>query len=423
ADAFLAFVDKTREEARGPKPSKANRVLADDPDVAEAYNIAKHDTQDNPKLGRTSALVQEALANEGRVIVFANYRSTVEIIAKHLETIPGAKPVVFVGQGNRNGSQGLTQKQQQELLQAFRDGTHNVLCATSVAEEGLDIPATDLVVFYEPIPSEIRSIQRRGRTGRHGAGRVVVLMTKGTGDEAAHWSAKRKEQSMVQELHALRSKYHQDPLPKQQTLGQETQPKPAPAAPVVKATGTHKVIADNREQAGGVVRALHELGVKLETRNLDIGDFVLSDRIVVERKTWSDLLASLVDGRLFEQLKALQSYPKPILLLEGPMEGGRGVSMEALHGAMASIVVDLGIPIMQTPDARTTAEWLASVAKREQTREKRKLAIRQGKPMDDAARVRYILAGFPGIDGVRSEALLRHFGSVARILTASTAEL
>lgn len=414
SDAFRAFVDKMREEAKAPKASKATRVLAEDPEIVEAYNIAKFDTQDNPKLGRTATLVSEALENKGRVIVFASYRSTVEIIADHLKELPGAKPVVFVGQGNRNGRQGLTQKQQKELLQQFRDGEFNVLCATSVAEEGLDIPATDLVVFYEPIPSEIRSIQRRGRTGRHGTGKVVVLMTKGTGDEAAHWSSKRKEQAMVQELHSLRANFHQDPPPKQQTL--------TPAPPKAQATG-QKIIVDNREQAGGVVRELHEMGVKLEMKNLDIGDFILSDRIAVERKTWPDLISSLVDGRLFEQLKAMQSYPKPFLVLEGPQESGRGVSSEAVMGAIASIVVDLGIPIMHTESPAGTAEWLAAVAKREQGRENRKLAIRHGKPMDDGQRVRYVLAGFPGIDGSRADALLRHFGSLSAILTASTAML
>lgn len=418
SDAFRAFVEKTRTEAKGSKASKANKVLAEDPDVAEGYNIAKFDEQDNPKLGRTSALVQDVLAAKGRAIVFANYRSTVEIISKHLQDIPGAKPVVFVGQGKRGGSDGLTQKQQQELLQKFRDGEFNVLCATSVAEEGLDIPSTDLVVFYEPIPSEIRSIQRRGRTGRHGTGKVVVLMTKGTVDEAAHWSAKRKEQAMVQELHSLRGTFQGNPVQvqRQQTLA------PAPETPKAAPDGV-KIIADNREQAGGVVRSLHESGAKMEMRNLDIGDFVLSDRIIVERKTWPDLLSSLVDGRLFSQLKAMQSYPKPFVVLEGAREGGHGLSHEAVYGALASIVVDLGIPIMHTEDAADTAEWLLSVAKREQKREKRKIAVRQGKPMEDAERLRFVLSGFPGIDGVRADALLSHFGSIVNVFTATRDEI
>ena len=98
-----------------------------------------------------------------------------------------------MGQASRHKDKGLTQKQQVEILDKFRAGEYNVLVATSVAEEGLDIPSTDLVLFYEPIPSEIRSIQRKGRTGRQHKGRVVVLVTKSTRDEAYYWSSKNKE--------------------------------------------------------------------------------------------------------------------------------------------------------------------------------------------------------------------------------------
>ena len=75
--------------------------------------------------------------------------------------------VRFIGQASKNGDRGLRQKEQVKLIEQFKEGLYNVLVATSVAEEGLDIPSTDLVVFYEPIPSEILTIQRRGRTGRH----------------------------------------------------------------------------------------------------------------------------------------------------------------------------------------------------------------------------------------------------------------
>jgi len=72
-----------------------------------------------------------------------------------------------------------------------------------VAEEGLDIPSTDLVIFYEPIPSEIRSIQRKGRTARRMRGRVVILITKNTQDEAYYWSSVRKEKLMYNQLKTI----------------------------------------------------------------------------------------------------------------------------------------------------------------------------------------------------------------------------
>ena len=107
-----------------------------------------------------------------------------------------ARPARFVGQAAKEGDKGLTQKQQLSIINDFKAGKFNVLIATSVAEEGLDIPSTDLVVFYEPIPSEIRAIQRRGRTGRKMAGKVIILITKGTPDEGYYWASKRKENAL-----------------------------------------------------------------------------------------------------------------------------------------------------------------------------------------------------------------------------------
>lgn len=424
AQPLRAFVDKMKREAEGPRPSKATLRLLDDPLVTEAYHIAGHDVHENPKLGRTEGLVRNQLERnpDSLVIVFANYRDTCDAIASHLAVVANARPVVFVGQGKRKGREGLTQKQQQEILQAFREGTHNVLVATSVAEEGLDIPATDLVVFYEPIASEIRAIQRRGRTGRHDEGRVVVLMTKGTQDEAAHWTARRKEQQMVDELRRLRQRLSPgQPEP--------TAPSSVPASTKAAASQTRlgtakpdvQVVCDAREQAGGVVRHLHEIGIGVVVRPLDIGDFVASDRIVVERKTTADFVDSLLDGRLFDQLRDLQVYPRPVLVIEGEsLHGHRNVSPEALYGALASIAVDYGVSVMQTRDPLETARFIAATAKREQKREGRRVAVRPGRAaMTDAQRLRHIVAGFPLVDEARADALLAHFGDLASVLSAT----
>lgn len=422
AEAFRAFIDKLKQDANGPKPSKATLRIVDDPLINEAYHIAKFDAQENPKMGRTITLVREALEArpDSRVLVFATFRDTVETISEALAGLDNVRPVMFVGQGNRGIKKGLTQKEQQETLEAFKDGRHNVLVATSVAEEGLDIPATDLVVFYEPIPSEIRSIQRRGRTGRHDEGRVVVLMTKGTQDEAAHWTSRRKEQQMVKELQRLRATLGTaEPRSRQQTLAP-----PEPAQAPVAGQGP-KIICDHREQPGGVVKHLHQLGVQVELRALDIGDFVLSDRVCVERKQCSDFIDSMLDGRLFEQLRALGAYPKPLLILEGEtLWGHRSVSPEAIMGAVGSIVVDHGIPMVQTKDAEETARLLCAVAKREQGIAGRKMALRTGKSnMSDEERIRFILAGFPGVDQSRADALLAHFGTLHHVFEAHEEEL
>ncbi|HIG34015.1 MAG TPA: DEAD/DEAH box helicase [Candidatus Poseidoniales archaeon] len=150
------------------------------------------------KVGAVRRLVRERIRrdSESRVIVFANYRDTVEALEGALSELEGVRALQFIGQSSRSGSGGLTAKQQIGRLSEFRAGSANVLIATSVGEEGLDIPSADLVIFYEPVSSEIRTIQRRGRTGRRRQGEVVVLVAEGTRDERAKDSAKRKEEYM-----------------------------------------------------------------------------------------------------------------------------------------------------------------------------------------------------------------------------------
>lgn len=462
AAAFVEYLESIRAEASGPKPSKASKSIVDDTRVNEAYHVARFDDAENPKMGRTGVLVQDALEKDpnARVIVFTHYRSTCEQVVNTLAKLAGVRPVLFVGQGKRGEQAGLTQKQQAETVDRFKRGEHNVLVATSVAEEGLDIPETDLVVFYEPIPSEIRSIQRRGRTGRKRAGRVVVLMTKGTQDEAAHWASRRKERQMVQELHTLRAQLSgrpltepSRPLPKgQATLGSAgphnaapaptpsaTAPAPSPSTtvtalrqptatlgtdvPVALGSGP-RIVMDHREQPGGVARHLYALGVLVEAKQLEVGDFVLSDRVAVERKSATDFLDSLVDGRLFPQLKALQAYPRPIVIVEGEgLYGQRNLSAEAIAGALASITLDHGIPVLQTRDALETARFLVAIAKREQQREGRKIALRPGKPLADVDRQLFLLSGLPGISDVLARRLLERFGSVQAAFNAPVRDL
>jgi ERCC4-related helicase/ERCC4-type nuclease len=450
AAAFVEYLESMRADAQGPKATKASRSVVEDPRVNEAYHVARFDDAENPKLGRAGTLVQQQLqeAPQSRIIVFTHYRSTCELVATHLAKLPGVRPVLFVGQARKGEQAGLSQKEQKETLERFRRGEHNVLVATSVAEEGLDIPDTDLVVFFEPIPSEIRSIQRRGRTGRQSAGRVVVLMTKGTQDEAAHWSSRRKEAQMVRELQSLRAVVAAREGPRPAARPQETASGPLVAAATPSAitpTGQStllevptprtvaaaplgpgpRIVFDLREQQGAVVRHLHELGAQLEGRQLEVADFVLSDRVAVERKSCADFVDSLVDGRLFEQLRTLRAYPRPFLLLEGDsLHGHRNVSVEAVMGALAAVTVDHGIPVLQVREPLDTARFLMAVAKREQGKEQRKLAVRPAKPaMDDAERQVYLLCGLPGISDTLAARLLDRFGSVAAVLAASVAHL
>ena len=136
---------------------------------------------------------------------FCKLQDTVAAIVSFVEDIPGVKPTPFVGQANRE-KDGMSHSEQIKRLDAFRNGEYNVLVATSVGEEGLDIPRADLVLFYEPVGSEIRTIQRRGRTGRHDSGTVYVLIAQDTRDEGATAAAAKREERMLIAIRRVKNK-------------------------------------------------------------------------------------------------------------------------------------------------------------------------------------------------------------------------
>ena len=162
----------------------------------------------NPKMDAILDLCNSSLSENpnSRIIVFTHFRKTAVILTRFLkEKSILAKPVRFVGQSSKGEDEGINQKKQEEIIHGFREGEYNVLVATSVAEEGLDIPSTDLVIFYEPVPSEIRTIQRRGRTGRHHSGKVIILIYKDSRDSAYYYSSLRKENAMRKNINRFES--------------------------------------------------------------------------------------------------------------------------------------------------------------------------------------------------------------------------
>jgi Fanconi anemia group M protein len=168
---------------------------------------------DHPKMGALKELVAaELIRNPSlKMIVFAHYREASKRIAAELNKIPGASAVRFVGQASKEGDIGLNQEQQAEIIRQFREDKYNILVCTSVGEEGLDIPSVDLVIFYEPVASEIRKIQREGRTGRKRAGKVAVLITKETRDESYYYAARYKEKKMRKILEGMQPKITKTP--------------------------------------------------------------------------------------------------------------------------------------------------------------------------------------------------------------------
>jgi Fanconi anemia group M protein len=198
-DSLREFLKRQRPTA-GKRVTPSQRAFLQDPDVVEVERQLAALTVEHPKIAKTAEIVREELHQKpsARVIVFAQYRDTVDRLVEELRGLgdPDLRPARFVGQATHGDDVGLNQKEQVRILDSFRSGAINCLVATSVAEEGLDIPATDLVVFYEPVPDVIRTIQRRGRTGRARTGRVLVLVAEGTRDEGLNRAASSRERRM-----------------------------------------------------------------------------------------------------------------------------------------------------------------------------------------------------------------------------------
>ncbi|MCD6226983.1 DEAD/DEAH box helicase family protein [Candidatus Micrarchaeota archaeon] len=180
------------EKLKG-RDSKAVKAMFNDKRFVEVINLLNSGVE-HPKLSKLVALVKH---EKGQIIIFSQYVSQIRLISKKLDDNDILNHI-FIGQ-----RKGFTQKKQKEIIERFRNKEFNVLVSSSVGEEGLDIPSVDTVIFFEPIPSAIRSIQRRGRAGRARAGQVIILMTKDTQDEVFYWSSYHKEKKMKKIMHSI----------------------------------------------------------------------------------------------------------------------------------------------------------------------------------------------------------------------------
>ena len=334
----------------------------------------------------------------------------------------GIKSAKFFGQASKDGEKGLTQKEQKNIIKSFKKGEYDVLISTSVAEEGIDIPAVDLVFLYEPVPSEVRMIQRRGRTGRKRTGRVKVLITNGTRDEAYYYSSIRKEDRMknqlidpdvLEELNASAI----ERMENEKKVRILEKPKKENNLPII--------YADSREGNSKVIRHLTEMEIDVKVRSMAVADYQVSDEVAIERKTTKDFVDSLIDKRLFKQAKELsEEFKHPLMILEGDDLYSGMVNPNAIRGSIASIAIDFGISIIPTRNAQDTAAMIKRIAVREQNGERTPIQIRTDKkPVSLMEQQLFIIESLPNIGPVNAKNLLTHFGSVSKVLNASESEL
>jgi Fanconi anemia group M protein len=438
-EALLKYFQRLQGEAISRSGSKASRRIMEDPKFRQAMQALEELRVEHPKPAMVRKILIEQIEAkpESRIMVFTNYRDTASALLRFLKEDPQIKAVRFVGQSSRADDEGLSQKKQAEILQRFRAGEYNVLIATSVGEEGIDIPATDMVLFYEPVPSEIRSIQRKGRTGRARSGRVVVLMARGTRDEAYYWISDRKEKTMNKQMRTLSGQASQslasssnEFLPRQPEVTEdnpERQNRKEQESLVDWAEADkerNKIYVDPRER--GMAKLLEGRGAEVTLKNLEVGDYVVSDRVAIERKTAQDFVASIIDPErnLFRQIADLaRSYERPVLILEGRDLYSRQVSASSIQGALASVAVDYGMPIIPTEDQEDTASVITMLAARERRagHEPKLHGHKTARTLKEQQE--YLISAIPSVGPSVARKLLRHFGSIEKVIAASKEEL
>ena len=435
---FNKYVARLRK-----KKTKAAKSLMWDDNFGRAVKLARDAEKhgwEHPKLREITKILKKELGESdgqtklkterfddksdettSKIMVFTQYRDTLEMIHQKLEK-EGIKSAKFYGQASKDGEKGLTQKEQKAIIKSFRMGEYDVLLSTSVAEEGIDIPAVDLVVLYEPVPSEVRMIQRRGRTGRKRTGRVKVLVTNGTRDEAYFWSSIRKEDRMknqlidpevIEELNASAI----ERMENEKNVRVIEKPKKENNFPIV--------YADSREGNSKVIRHLTEMEIDVKVQSMAVADYQVSDEVAIERKTAKDFVDSLIDKRLFKQARELsEEFKRPLMILEGDDLYNGMINPNAIRGSLASIAIDFGISIIPTRNAQDTAAMIKRIAVREQNGERTPIQVRTDKkPLSLMDQQLFIVESLPNIGPVNAKNLLSHFGSVANILNASESEL
>ena len=463
---------------------KTLKMFIEHPYIINAYEIISKNTEKHPKLQKLVEILHERIQDqESKIIIFSNYRDSVDFLLQELvdQRINAKK---FIGQSSQKNSSGMSQKEQIEVLDEFKNSNLNVLISTSVGEEGIDVGACDLVIFYDSVSSVVRNVQRIGR-GRKKQSEVIRLITRDTKDAIMYY-ATLKQEKRIQEF--IRKELPKklnitvkdiQPLPKHRTPNTSTLIKqeqsslngqaslleyidknqpveqkhsfiPEPIKQIQTKTTTIEtgvieqsneeitpefklednktlILVDNREARSQVPRLLKKSeNTKIQLVNLPEGDYKVSDECVIERKTMHDFAESIIDGRLFDQLgNKLTTYRKPVLLLEGLESDIKlRISSQAIKGAIASITLGFRIPILRTLSETDTAETILALAKREQREDKNKPSlhtISKSFPMKEIQR--FILASIPGVNRTKADQLLEEFKTIQNLANANPEDL
>lgn len=409
--------------------SKAAQELLIDNDFREAFERISKLKKDNvihPKLLKLREIVFDEIAKNKdlRILIFNQYRDSATKIVSELTKVKEIKASIFVGQAKK-GDVKMSQKDQKKILNDFRNGELNVLVSTSVGEEGLDIPKVDLVIFYEPVASAIRSIQRIGRTGRFKKGKAYVLQTSGTRDVVTSHIANAKEKKMQRVLKEIKdgfaSKSSDNGLNK--FINKESSDEDKTIDGVDERI---PIYVDQREN-NTLIKELYKLEeIKVIGKQLEVGDIVIDENIAIERKAKKDFVDSILDKRLFPQLIDLaRNYRRPILIVEGEENifAVRNVKPNVIRASLSAIAVDLRMPILFTNSMEETAQMVLTIAKRTR-REKKDISLATDKrSFSENEELEKVVSSIPKINVVTAKGLLTKFKSIKELTNANEKEL
>lgn len=458
--AHTYFYNMSRPGGDG---SKAAEIICQDFDFNKAFEKIKKLKNDgiiHPKLIELKNQVnQEVLNNPDlKIIIFSQYRDSAMKIVEELGKIKQINPTVFVGQAKK-GDLKMSQKEQKKVLEDFREGGYNILVSTSVGEEGLDIPKVDLVIFYEPVPSAIRTIQRIGRTGRFKKGLAKIMQTEGTRDVTIRHIADAKERKMYKVLSEIREEFEnkkaeasldrflkKDSKEKKQIVEDLKKQSNIEENKIETKTGNKKenesetifdtlnseddsripIYVDQRENTT-LIKELFSLNeIKVIGKQLEIGDIVISDKIAIERKEKLDFVNSIIDKRLFPQLIDLaKNYKRPILILEGAQNiyTLRNINPNVIRATLSSIAIDLRIPIIYTDSMEETAQMVQTIAKRN-VKTKKEISLADNKrSFSENEEIEKFVSSIPKINVVNAKHLLGHFKSIKKLINAKEDKL
>ena len=407
----------------------------------------------HPKIKELLKIVSSEFEREvsSKILIFANFRNTVKLLSDALNSLDGVNSHWFVGQSSSEEDIGLKQRDQLRILDEFKDGKYNVLVSTSVGEEGLDIAQCDVVIFYDIAASATRLIQRSGRTGRKREGRVIMLIAKGTRDEGYYYASRANRKRLRLAIEEVKEKLEEfkvgqtslddfyseseknvtkdsviDTVITQKDEEQREDLSEEKILPDERIEDIPTLSVDHREKANSIIRLLMSRNdIRVEAKHLPVGDYMVSDRVGIERKSTSDFVSTLVRGDLIPQIIQLKdAFTHPLLLIEGEDLYNHSLHANSIRGMISSILVDFRVPIIFTKDESETAEYLAYLSYKEQIKKKRPSQVKTQRYHDSLAEEQIsLISQLPKINRQRAEDLLKKFGSPRNIFNSTQDEL